>query len=144
MSTASRAGSGQPEDLGVERGDGTTATTSSPSGHAQDCAVTVDTVGDVTVCPLMARGPEAGILSAQSRRAANGRCRIGRQCGSREVRGQGRKAVEGGAQAFRLRSSEWALPAPGCESQPPNPPAPLLTCRGGRIPRTTAGPQSRG
>ena len=48
----------------VQRGEETTAAPSSPSGHAQDCAVAVDTVSDVTVCPLLDRSPEAGIRSA--------------------------------------------------------------------------------
>lgn len=38
----------------VERGEEATAAPNSPSGHAQDCAVAVDTVSDVTVCPLLA------------------------------------------------------------------------------------------
>lgn len=48
----------------LERGEEATAAPSSPSGHAQDCAVAVDNISDVTVCPLLAWSPEAGIRSA--------------------------------------------------------------------------------
>lgn len=38
---------------GGER-SGVTVAPSSPSRHAPDCEVAVDTLGDVTVCPLLA------------------------------------------------------------------------------------------
>lgn len=50
---------------------GATAGPGSPPGHAADRAVAVDTAGDVTVCPLLAWGPEAGSC-APGRAAAGG------------------------------------------------------------------------
>ena len=86
----------------VERGEGATAAPSSPSGHAQDCAVSVDTVGDVTVCPLLAWGPEAAIHSAQSGSASNRRRgKVGVWCGSRE--GRGPREVAGGGRKVAPR-----------------------------------------
>lgn len=55
---------------------GATAAPGSLPGHAADSAVAVDTAGDVTVCPLLAWGPEAGILRARARSS-------GRRCGGR-------------------------------------------------------------
>ena len=53
------------EPAGGERGGGHSGPRF-PIRAAQDCAVAVDTVSDVTVCPLLAWSPEAGIRSVPS------------------------------------------------------------------------------
>lgn len=122
-----------------ERGEEATAAPSSPSGHAQDCAVAVDTVSDVTVCPLLAWSPEAGIRSAPT----PGTQRTGAAELERCVRawkaGARGKRSEGGAQAPRLRSSVWALPAPGHLRQPANRLRPSPTFQSGLSPGSSLG-----
>lgn len=95
-----------------------------PWGHAPHSAAAVDTAGDVSVCPGLARGPEAGIL-----RAGAG---AGGDAGA-QVRGRA-----GGA--GRRRQRPWAARLGVGTSRPAPRPCTRGRCPGatGRAPRRGA------